>query len=548
MWFVVCVVYLYGHGLSGAPQYSYFRRRYSLDFFVAQARDLLTHLGLQNTVHAVVGFSMGTDLGVLRLEGGVIAARYACRYASLVSSVVLISAAGLLPKKPWGVSLLQRCGCCCSPLYLCVPCCLCRCCFDKNNFVRGLGINGSKGDWGLGGGFLCIQRYDREGAEATAGMAPEQEGGSTYRGGLIPVEGGVQEGDKGEGSASHLTATNGSRSSNQQNRKHASAGAAAAASASAAERAPAPVAAASAVVGSGGVACAPNAAGACTRNGSSSSSSNSPALMLWKRLTWQIFAKKGSISTFVGCVTHVPLWDGEPVYLQLGKQQTPCLVLWGGDDPVVGVDCCRRLCSLLPNHASVIFPGCHHLLLAERPHACIALILTFLDFPSCASSLDGGSTPLLGEKGGGPPTGSGAPPMVRAGPPYMPVWKFLLPFDGDGVYVHPRARCPPGKTPKEFLDELNYKPAFFVCFGGMREGRGGMPRAWRAHHREQMEAVINQRRRLTTPRNKGPQQHQQQQQEYVHPGDVFEERPCDKDEGIMVTPDAGQQYQPCMCA
>ncbi|KAL8274734.1 hypothetical protein Esti_001339 [Eimeria stiedai] len=528
---------LYGHGLSGAPPYSYFRRRYSLDFFVSQARDLLMHLGLQNTVLAVVGFSMVTSSSTHRLGfrvlgwssrtsslgsgvWGVIAAHYACRYPSLVSSVALISAAGLLPKKPWGVSVLQRCGCCCSPLYLCVPCCLCRCCFDKNNFVR---------------------RYEREGAEATAGMPAEPEQGRPC-GGRPPSPGeeGPPEGDEGKSSVRLPQETNGVATSSQKSNREAAA-------AAAAEGAPAPVAAAAAVE-SGAFACPPNAAGPCMQHGNSSSSSSSPALMLWKRLTWQVFAKKGSISTFVGCVTHVPLWDGESVYQQLGKQQTPCLVLWGGDDPVVGVDCCRRLCSLIPNHASVVFPGCHHLLLAERPHACIALVLTFLDFPSSPSCLDRGG-PSSREKGG-PSQGKAGSPGERGGPPYMPVWRFLLPFDSNGEYVHPRSRCPPGETPKGFLNELNYKPAFFVCFGGLREGRGA-PRVWGGPFSEHVETVVHQRRRLSAGRGRDPQQQQrqfqqqqqrqyqhQQQQEYLHPVDVFEEGPCDKDEGIMVTPDA----------
>lgn len=50
---------LYGHGLSAAPQYSFWRKRYSGDFFVAQARELLEHLNLHTVKVAVLGFSMG---------------------------------------------------------------------------------------------------------------------------------------------------------------------------------------------------------------------------------------------------------------------------------------------------------------------------------------------------------------------------------------------------------------------------------------------------------------------------------------------------------
>lgn len=46
--------------------------------------------------------------------------------------------------------------------------------------------------------------------------------------------------------------------------------------------------------------------------------SSSPGYLLWKRLTWQVFAKKGSVATFVGCVTHVPMWDGQKIYEQVG--------------------------------------------------------------------------------------------------------------------------------------------------------------------------------------------------------------------------------------
>ena len=53
---------MYGHGLSAAPQYRYFKKRYSADFFVAQARELLIHLHLENHPLSLVGFSMGKAL------------------------------------------------------------------------------------------------------------------------------------------------------------------------------------------------------------------------------------------------------------------------------------------------------------------------------------------------------------------------------------------------------------------------------------------------------------------------------------------------------
>ena len=50
---------LYGHGLSASPAYRFFKRRYSDDFFVDQAEELLAHLQLNQEKLALVGFSMG---------------------------------------------------------------------------------------------------------------------------------------------------------------------------------------------------------------------------------------------------------------------------------------------------------------------------------------------------------------------------------------------------------------------------------------------------------------------------------------------------------
>ncbi|OEH78074.1 alpha beta fold family domain-containing protein [Cyclospora cayetanensis] len=50
-------------------------------------------------------------------------------------------------------------------------------------------------------------------------------------------------------------------------------------------------------------------------------------------------------------------------------------------------------------------------------------------------------------------------------PPYLPLWRCMLPFSPEGEYVPPEKRCPQNSTPREFHEKLNYKPRFSICFG-----------------------------------------------------------------------------------
>eukprot|EP00371_Babesia_bovis_P001555 XP_001610202.1 alpha/beta hydrolase protein [Babesia bovis T2Bo] len=113
---------LYGHGLSEIPRYDVFGKRYSLDFLVDQAEDVLEYFNLHDRKITVMGISMG----------GCIAAAFCDRHPERVERLILISPAGLIPKCPIAAKVVKTLHC----LIPCVPLCVCRCCFvakDKIN-------------------------------------------------------------------------------------------------------------------------------------------------------------------------------------------------------------------------------------------------------------------------------------------------------------------------------------------------------------------------------------------------------------------------------
>ncbi|CDI80484.1 hydrolase, alpha/beta fold family domain containing protein, putative, partial [Eimeria acervulina] len=450
---------LYGHGLSASPAYRFFKRRYSDDFFVDQAEELLAHLQLNQEKLALVGFSMG----------GVIAARFACRHPTMVNSVSLISAAGLIPKKPFPVSVLQR--------------------DTAEEKEKTTTMNKRK-----------TQRQTRL-------KQQQRETNRRNNTSLLPTQ-----------------------------LKNAAAAAAAAGVAAAAAAA----ATAAAALGEGTGVQRDTAAAATTRTTALPHTRGSHIrVQLQQQEQQQAQQREQQQEAQVQQQQQQQQQQqkGE-LSIPLGKQQTPCLLLWGGDDPVVAVDCCSLLCSLLPNHALVVFPHCHHLLLAERPHACIALILTFLgfipDFERTNRNSSSSSSSSSSRKNGKErrkkthsqqqqeqqQQQQQQQPQV-----YMPVWRYLLPFSPDGVYVHPRFRCPPTLTPKEYLDLLQYKPRFSVCFEGPSSGDPaaglGEKSKERKHNRKSKKnaAAIQQQLLLQGPSSRiqqhkqHDQQHKQQQQQ-----------------------------------
>lgn len=115
--FTVVSFDLYGHGLSDIPSYDVFGKRYSIDFFIDQAEDVIKYLGLNECKLTVMGISMG----------GCLAAAYCDRHPDLVERIILISPAGLIPTYPLIVKVI-KCLHCFIP---CAPNCICRCCFSR---------------------------------------------------------------------------------------------------------------------------------------------------------------------------------------------------------------------------------------------------------------------------------------------------------------------------------------------------------------------------------------------------------------------------------
>eukprot|EP01066_Platyproteum_vivax_P014996 Platyproteum_vivax@DN6679_c0_g1_i3.p1 len=104
----------YGHGLSDMPR----TLNYTVDMYIQQVVDLLEHLGLNTRPAIVLGYSLGGEVGL----------QYAVRYHELVSRLVLLAPAGLLPRHPFNKLagfLLGPLGCLAIPLTsACVPMCV----------------------------------------------------------------------------------------------------------------------------------------------------------------------------------------------------------------------------------------------------------------------------------------------------------------------------------------------------------------------------------------------------------------------------------------
>jgi len=141
---------LYGHGLSNAPRVDLcpcrgcgsccelascgsFRARYDMDFFVDQADDLLSVLGLGDEPINLLGFSLG----------GAIAVAFAQRFPSRVRRLVAMSPAGFLPKVPMAYYLLKALWCCVIPL---APHVLCTCWYKRERFAKSLRSDGQEVD------------------------------------------------------------------------------------------------------------------------------------------------------------------------------------------------------------------------------------------------------------------------------------------------------------------------------------------------------------------------------------------------------------------
>ncbi|KEP66199.1 UNVERIFIED_CONTAM: hydrolase, alpha/beta fold family protein [Hammondia hammondi] len=381
---------LYGHGLSASPRYSFFLKRYGLQFFVKQTDELLEHLGLENERISVVGFSMGC----------VIAAEYALHRQDFVDHICLVAPAGMLPNKPFPVRVLQRCGWCVSPCCCLVPTCVCRCCFSKKGFIQKYEEEENEERRRSSVGAACDSVAEDPGRE---------EKKRFLRRGKRTPEGGNRETSatrecREKAKSSSLPRQTATPQASQQGRRRRAETDLESSSAQGEEEK------------------------TSSRHGGAAGGV-SPGELLWRRLMWQLYVKKGVVATFVGCVTHVPLWDGKKIYERLGQTGKPVLLLWGEEDTVAPLSCSAALRTLMPNSHLVAFPSCSHLVLADRAQASIGCIMALLDFPPTCD---------------------------------LRRWQFALPFDADGAYVPPHSRAPPGVRTEDYLRELRYTPKFTI--------------------------------------------------------------------------------------
>jgi pimeloyl-ACP methyl ester carboxylesterase len=100
----------------------------------------------------------------------------------------------------------------------------------------------------------------------------------------------------------------------------------------------------------------------------------------------QVLALRGGVDCLVlidtGPVdpsgTKEPVAEAAPEAAALGTLDIPALVLWGEDDPYVGVDVAEALADALPSSTLVLLPGCSHFLPEEAPDTVASLIAEFL--------------------------------------------------------------------------------------------------------------------------------------------------------------------------
>ncbi|EZG88354.1 putative alpha/beta hydrolase [Gregarina niphandrodes] len=158
---------------------------------------------------------------------------------------------------------------------------------------------------------------------------------------------------------------------------------------------------------------------------SSDDCASGAAQVMWDRIMWNLFDKRGTIPAFLGAVTRLPIWNGHDIYRKLGRTGIAILLLWGSTDTVVPVHIATTMLEELNNCHLIVFPGCTHLLLSERANECTALVATFLEFPKNAKLDD---------------------------------FHYLLPFTAEGEYRPPRSRCPPSMRQEVFFDLISYRP------------------------------------------------------------------------------------------
>lgn len=101
----------------------------------------------------------------------------------------------------------------------------------------------------------------------------------------------------------------------------------------------------------------------------------------YQLLMWLLYVKRIA-GPVLGCVTRLPLWDLPPLCKEI--EQTPCLILWGSQDPVCPPlpNAAPRAAVALPNSNIVLFPTNSHCLISDNPNAVVRSIFYFLATPN----------------------------------------------------------------------------------------------------------------------------------------------------------------------
>lgn len=78
----------------------------------------------------------------------------------------------------------------------------------------------------------------------------------------------------------------------------------------------------------------------------------------------------------LACARYAPDWK------RVSALRTPALLLLGQRDAMTPARAAGRLAKALPRSTAVTFPGCGHMVMAERPEEVLDALRTFIDDPS----------------------------------------------------------------------------------------------------------------------------------------------------------------------
>ena len=114
------------------------------------------------------------------------------------------------------------------------------------------------------------------------------------------------------------------------------------------------------------------------------------AVLMWERVVWQLFVKRGTLSGLMATLKRFPLFNMSKTYEEGGvlNPSLPVFIAWGTEDQVNPIFNMDRVKSSFPNSECLCVPGAGHVLPCDAPLLVTEGLLAFLRRP-----LDSGLSP-----------------------------------------------------------------------------------------------------------------------------------------------------------